>query len=393
MNYEHFHADSEQPALNLQLMYKTSQIIIYFALIAGLLSCSGNAANKKNEVNAVPVTVTDVNLTKVIFYNSYPANIVALKEVELRGQVGGYITGIYFTEGKKVHSGKKLYEIDRRKYQAAYEEAQSNVKIAEDNLEKVQRDANRYTDLANRDAVAKQLFENAMTDLKNAKQQVDAANSELIKSKTDYEFSLINAPFDGTIGFSRVKLGALVTPGQTLLNTISSDDTMGVDFEISETELRRFEELDNAVISNNDSTFRITLPDNSIYPYSGKISVIDRAVDPQTGSIRIRITVPNHENMLKPGMSCKVLVLNANAGLQILIPFQAVLEQLGEYFVFSIKDKIVKQEKVFLGPKVNSNVIVLNGLTGGEIIVVDGIQKLHDGSEISIAPPQKQQTR
>ena len=379
-------------------MYKISHIIIYFALIAGLLSCSGNAANKKTEMPAIPVTVTNVNLTKAIFYNSYPANIVALKEVELRGQVSGYVTGIYFTEGKEVHTGEKLYEIDRRKYQAAYEEAESNVKIAEDNLEKVQRDANRYIDLARQDAVAKQLLDNAMTDLKKARQQVDAANSELIKAKTDYDYSLINAPFDGTIGFSSVKLGSLITPGQTLLNTVSSDDPMGVDFEISETELNRFQELENAclsarqaVISKNDTTFRITLPDNSIYPYIGNISVIDRAVNPQTGSIRVRITVPNHGRMLKPGMSCKVLVLNANAGKQILIPFKAVLEQLGEYFVFTVKDKNVKQVKVSLGPRVTSDVIVFEGLTSGETIVVDGIQKLHDGSEITIAPSQKQQ--
>ena len=190
-----------------------------------------------------------------------------------------------------------------------------------------------------------------MTDLKNAKQQVDAANSELIKAKTDYDYSLIYAPFDGTIGFSNVKLGALITPGQTLLNTVSSDDPMGVDFEISETELGRFQKLEKAVISKNDTTFRITLPDNSIYPYSGKISVIDRAVDPQTGSIRVRITVPNHEKMLKPGMSCKVLGLNANTGQQIVIPFKAVMEQLGEYFVFTVNDKIVKQIKVISWPK------------------------------------------
>jgi len=374
-------------------MHKIFHIIIYFALIAGLLSCSGNAANKKTEVSAIPVTVTDVNLKKAIFYNSYPANIVALKEVELRGQVSGYITGIFFTEGKKVHSGEKLYEIDRRKYQAAYHEAQSNVKIAEDNLEKVQRDADRYTDLSKQDAVAKQIYDNAMTDLKTAKQQVDAANSELIKAKTDYDYSLIYAPFDGTIGFSNVKVGALITPGQTLLNTVSSDDIMGVDFEISETELRRFQELEDVAISNNDTTFRIMLPDNSIYPYPGKISVIDRAVDSQTGSIRVRITVPNHESMLKPGMSCKVLVLNVNAGEQILIPFQAVMEQLGEYFVFRVENKNVKQVKVTLGPRVNSNVIVLKGITSGETIVLDGIQKLHDGSEITIALPQKQQNK
>jgi RND family efflux transporter MFP subunit len=372
-------------------MYKISHIIIYFALIAGLLSCSGNKANNKAEVPAIPVTVTNVSLTKAVFYNSYPANIAALKEVELRGQVSGYITGIYFTEGKVVHSGEKLYEIDRRKYEATSKEAQSNVKIAEANLEKVQRDADRYTDLARQDAVAKQLLDNSMTDLKNARHQVDAANSELVKAKTDYDYSLINAPFDGTIGFSGVKLGTLITPGQTLLNIISSDDPMGVDFEISENELGRFRQIENAGISANDTIFKITLPNNSTYPFFGKISVIDRAVDPLTGTIRVRITVPNHEKILKPGMSCKVLVLNAYAGEQIIIPFEAVLEQLSEYFVYIIKDKKAQQVKVSLGPRVNTNVIVLKGLKGDETIVVDGIQKLHDGSEITIAQPQKQQ--
>ena len=370
-------------------MFKIAHLILYFALITGLLSCNINAGNKKPEIPAIPVTITDVSLTNAMFYNSYPANIVALKSVELRAQVSGYLTGIYFTEGKEVLAGKKLYEIDRRKYQAAYEESRSNIKIAEENLEKVQRDANRYIDLAKQDAVAKQLLDNSLTDLKNANEHLNAAKSELVKTKTDFDYSLINAPFDGTIGFSSVKLGALITPGQTLLNTISSDDPMGVDFIINETELSRFQQLEKVEISKNDSTFKIILPDNSIYPSFGKISVIDRAVDPQTGTIRVRITVPNKEKLLKPGMSCKLLVMNKQAGLQTLIPFKAVIEQLGEYFVFIINDKYVKQNKVSLGSRVGLNVIVLNGLKGDEKIVVDGIQKLHDGSEIKISTPEK----
>jgi membrane fusion protein (multidrug efflux system) len=372
-------------------MYKITRILIYFAITSGLLSCTGNSANKKAIVPAIPVTVSNVSLVEAVFYNSYPGNITALKEVELRGQVSGYITGIYFTEGKEVHTGEKLYEIDRRKYEATYKEAQSNVKIAEANLEKVQRDADRYTDLAKQDAVAKQILDNSMTDLNNARQQVEAAKSEMVKAKTDFDYSLINAPFDGTIGFSGVRLGTLITPGQTLLNTVSSDDPMGIDFEISETELSRFRQLENAGISPNDTTFKITLPDNSIYPFFGKISVIDRAVDPLTGTIRVRITVPNHEKILKPGMSCKVLVLNAYAGQQIIIPFEAVLEQLSEYFVYTIKDNKAQQVKISLGPRVNANVIVLKGLKGDETIVVDGIQKLHDGSEISVTQSQPTQ--
>jgi len=365
-------------------MTRLSQILLFFAIAAGMVSCIGKAAKKQSEAPVIPVTVTNVRLADAIFYNSYPANVVALKEVELRGQVSGYITGIYFTEGRSVRAGEKLYEIDRRKYQATYEGISSGVKIAEANLEKVRRDADRYSDLAQKDAIAKQMLDNALTDLKNARQQLDAANSELIKARADFEYSLIKAPFDGTLGFSRVKLGALVTPGQTLLNTISSDDPMGVDFEINETELRRFRELEGGAVSKNDTTFRILLADNSMFPYPASISVIDRAVNPQTGTIRVRVTVPNSERMLKPGMSCKVLVINAEAGQKLLIPYKAVMEQLSEYFVFRVDGKKVRQVKVTLGPVVNSDVIVLHGLAKDDTIVVDGLQKLHDGSEVLI---------
>ena len=368
-------------------MYRTIQAIILIPMVAALLSCGRENANRSKEEPAVPVTVTKVGMSEAVFYNSYPGNLVPLKEVELRGQVSGYITGIYFTEGKRVHKGEKLYEIDRRKYEAAYSGTRAKVKIAEDNLEKAQRDADRYTDLAGREAIARQISDNAMTDLNNAKQQIMAANSDLVQTKTNYDYSLITAPFDGTIGFSEVKLGALVTPGTTLLNTISSDDSMGVDFAISETELGRFEKLANMARLPDDSTFRIILADNSTYPFNGRLSVIDRAVDPSTGTIRVRITVPNREKTLKPGMSCKVNVLNPSSGRQILVPFRSVMEQLSEYFVFVVNNNKVSQVKIQPGPRVYSDIVVLAGLEGGETIVLDGIQKLTDGSAITVMPP------
>ena len=374
-------------------MVKIVKFLLYTIAVAGFISCSGNKEGKSDRNMPVPVSITKAKLGKASFYNSYPANIVALKEVELRSGVNGYVTGIFFTEGTKVKAGQELYEIDRRKYQAAYNEAQSNVKIAEDNLEKVQRDADRYTDLAKQDAVAKQLYDNTMTDLKNARQQMDVAKAELIKAQTDYDYSMISAPFNGTIGFSDVKLGALVNSGQTLLNTISSDNPLGVDFEINENELERFIHLQKETVAKHDSTFRVILADNSLYPYPGKLSVIDRAVDPQTGTIKVRVTLSNEDNMLKPGMSCKMEVLNSNNAQQVIIPFKAVTEQLGEYFVYVVENNKANQVKVTLGSRIGSEVVVLKGLNGDENIVVDGIQRLHEGSEITLAAPKGNKTK
>ena len=363
------------------------KLLLITVLVTSMLSCNKNQGKSIQDM-PVPVTITKITPSQAVFYNSYPANVVALKEVELRPQVSGYVTGIYFTEGQVVHTGDKLYEIDRRKYEAALSEASSNVKIAEANLEKAQRDADRYIDLSKQNAVAKQMLDDALTDLKNAQQQVTVSNAKLLDAKTDFEYSMITAPFDGTIGFSLVKLGASVSPGQTLLNTLSSDDPIGVDFEISETELERFQILEQKSTSNKDSTFRLLLPNNKKYPFFGKISVIDRAVDQQTGTIRIRVTVPNKEKKLRPGMSCKLNVLNDNSGMQLQVPFKAIVEQLGEYFIFIAEGNKVKQVRVTLGPQVNSKVIVLKGLEEGESIVVDGVQKLHDGIFITLGMPQ-----
>jgi multidrug efflux pump subunit AcrA (membrane-fusion protein) len=155
------------------------------------------------------------------------------------------------------------------------------------------------------------------------------------------------------------------------------------------------------------------MPDNSPYPYTGKISVIDRAVDPQTGAIRIRLEFPNPKNDLRVGMSCVVRVHNLEPAPVLLIPGKAVVEQMGEYFVFVAKDTLIIshgdsirekkegaakaetdtaigpkwyafQKKVMPGQTIGSNVIIKSGIDDGDKIVVDGVQLLHDGSKISV---------
>ena len=262
----------------------------------------------------VPVNIFTVKAQNVFYYDKYPANIVALSQVDLRPQVQGYITGISFTEGDHVHKGQALYEIDRQLYQESYDQAKANLEVAQGNLKQAQQDADRYTYLNTYDAVAKQVLDHAMIALQNASNTVKAAEQTLKMATTNLNYSIISAPFDGTIGFSQVKLGNMVTVGQTILNTISTDDPIGVDFLISEKQLARFEELKNIKQQIIDSLFTIILPNDSIYPYMGKISVIDRAVDPQTGTIRVRVVFPNPDYTLRPGTSCVLRVHNQESG-------------------------------------------------------------------------------
>ena len=362
-------------------------VIKYITTSLMVLSVSGackKSSRSSQSGDPVLVDVAVVRQQKVSFYNDYPATVVALNQVELRSEVSGLITGIFFNEGTFVHKGQKLYEIDRSNYIASFEQAKALVEIANANVDKAQRYVDRYNKLNEQDAIAKQQVDDALTNLQDAKLQLVSAKAGLVKAQTNLDYSLIIAPFDGTIGLSQVKMGTLITPGQTLLNTISSDDPMGVDIVINENELGRFQELLTDKVQPGDSTIRISLPDNSLYPDNGKIQVIDRAVDPQTGTIRVRMVFPNKRKELRAGMSCEVHILNSVASKQLVIPFKSVMEQMSEYFVFVVDSQKVKQTKVTLGAQFEGKVVVTSGLAQGQQIVTDGVQKLHNGTSVIV---------
>ncbi len=348
----------------------------------------------------VPVNLFTAKPQTVLYYDKYPANTAALSQVDLRPEVQGYITEISFIEGDHVKKGQKLYEIDRQLYQEAYDQAKANLEVAQGNLKQAQQDADRYTYLNTQDAVAKQTLDHAVIALLNAKNMVIAAEQSLKMAATNLNYSEITASFDGTIGFSQVKLGNMVTVGQTILNTISTDDPMGVDFLISEKQLAHFEELKNGKKQTIDSLFTLTLPNDSTYPYQGKISVIDRAVDPQTGTIRVRVVFPNPTYALRPGISCVLRVHNQETSPKLVIPSKAVVELMGEYFVYIAKDTLAHnkedstkthpvlmaiQKKVQPGQTIAPNVIIKKGINAGDRVIVDGVQSLHTGSVIDIS--------
>lgn len=364
-----------------------------------LFSCKPKQAPKNGPV---PVNLFQVNAVPVVYYDRYPSTTVALSQVNLLAQVQGYLTAIYFKEGSHVKKGEKLYEIDRRIYEDNYNAALANLKVAQGTLTQSQQDADRYTYLNNEKAVAKQLYDHAIITLQNSQNSVRSAEQAVKTAKTNLTYSIITAPFDGTIGFSQVKLGDLMNVGQTVLNTVSTDDPMAVDFLINEKQLPYFEDLQNGKYASLDSMFTLILPNGAMYPDQGKISVIDRAVDPQTGAIRVRLVFPNAKYTLRAGMSCVVRVRNQDTQPQMVVPNKAVVEQMGEYFLYVAKDTAMAgsdttkkkepvmglhalQKKVQVGATIGPDIIIKSGINNGDKIVVDGVQSLHDGASITTA--------
>ena len=307
-------------------------------IIVSLASCGGKKEDAKQNQPppAVPVAVTQVKDTAAVYFDEFPATITPLTEVEIRPQVAGYITGIFFKDGQHVTKGQKLYTIDPQQYRGQYEQAVANLNVAKANQARAQQDAERYQQLAEQDAIARQVLEHSMADLNTAKSQVAAQMANVSAVQTSLKYATIYAPVSGTIGISQVKYGASVSPGSTVLNTVSSDDPTAVDFYIDEKNLPRFVQLQKDKPNPADSVFTISLPGGYVYEKTGQIYLIDRAVDPQTGTIKVRLVFPNPDLLLRPGMTCNARVKsNANKN-QILIPFKSVVEQMGEYFVYTV---------------------------------------------------------
>jgi membrane fusion protein, multidrug efflux system len=364
------------------MFLKQSIFFTNLALFILLAACGNKKQAAPPPPPPVQVTVEQVRVTQAIYFDEYPATVTALNQVELRPQVSGFITGVYFKDGDKVRKGQLLYSVDAQLYSANYQQAVANLNVQQANLEKAQKDADRYHELDKNDAVAKQLVDNADAALQVAKKQVDASRANIQAVQTNVRYTKVYAPFDGIIGISAVKPGAAVSAGQTVLNTVSSVKDLAVDFNVDQKEIYRFSKLVNEKSNPKDSTFTLAFS-NEAYPYPGKIVLLDRVVNPQTGTIKARLIFPNQQNMLIAGMNGTVRVKNNNNMQSVLIPYKAVTEQLGEFFVYMPGDSSkATQRKIVLGKQINTDVIVADGLKNGDKVIVQGVQGLKQGAVI-----------
>lgn len=361
--------------------------IFWLAPVALFISSCGNSAkqNAAAPPPATPVNVVSAKTGDAVYYDSYQGAVSAINSVELRSEVSGFVTGIFFKEGDVVQKGKALYEIDRRKYIAAYQQAEANLLSANANLVKAQKDVDRYNMLLKNDAVARQTVDQAEATYETAKSQVAVANAGVLTAKTDLSYATITAPFTGRIGISQVRLGAQVSVGSTLLNTISSSNPIAVNIIVDEKDIDRFYRLQQ---KSTDTTFKLQLSDGiTTYNKPGKVMTVDRGVNNQTGTITVRVEFPNDKDELKDGMSVVLKVLNNQSGNRILIPYKAVTEQMGEFFVFVAHDTVANQLKVKLGPRIGSDIVIMDGIKQGDNVVTEGFQKLRDGGKIVLGIP------
>jgi len=380
------------------------------------------------------VVVAEVVQKTVPIYSEFVGQTRANETVELRARVEGVLEKIHFKEGDPVRKGDLLFTIDKRPFQATLSsakallakatsdlaqarqrtdvlQAQAQLADAEAQLSKAEQDLRRLRPLAQEKAVTELELDAATAAQKSAKATVDArqanvtnleasvkytieraaaeveaANSRVTQAELDLSYCSIYSPITGVIGFKQIDEGNLVGRGQaTLLATVSQSDPLLVDFNVSEIEFLRLSKPEDEQNAQARGRFRfdLILSDDSIHSQQGTLKVIDRTVDPQTGTMKVEAVFSNPRSYLRPGQFARVRVAVAERENAILVPQRAIQELQGAKTVLVVdaQNKALLRT-ISVGDRSDKDLIVLQGLSAGERVIVEGMQKVRPGSEV-----------
>ena len=336
----------------------------------------------------VEVKAITAEASPTVMYADKVGEVKGSQEVDIRSMVSGILLEKHFDDGALVEKGQLLYSIDAREFRAQVANAEAQLASAEANLSRSRQDVERYRPLLADEAIARQVYDNAVAAARQAEAQVTASRAALDQTRLGVEYAQIRAPLQGRIGAVQVFPGDLVSAGQTSLGTISSDNPAWVYFQISETEMLEFTKRHGSNSVSADDPVRIVkliLSDGSYYPLTGLINFGDRAVDPTTGTLKIRAEFPNPEHALIPGMFARIRATTGQSINAMVVPDRAVQEQLGKYFltVVGAEDK-AELRPVTLGPRFGNRQVIASGLEPGDRVVVEGLQKARPGSPLKV---------
>jgi membrane fusion protein (multidrug efflux system) len=341
----------------------------------------GGMGGPHMKATVLATTVTPMSYT---IDEKFPANLIANNVVELRPDVTGYLQAIKVKDGSHVKRGQVLYEIDATRYVAAYNQVQASLQQAQADLALKQRDLERYQELLKHDAISRQTVDQAATAVKTAQANVAAARASVQESSTNVNHSMIKSPLNGKIGIAQVKVGDIVNAGQTLVNTIVNDNPMFADFDVPQSRIGEFNGRSQQG-TDGAHKFYLQFADSSKYDQQGHIFAINNTVDPQTGTIRIRLEFPNNNGWLQSGMSCVVVMEYNTSADQLAIPTKAMIQTLAETSVYTLgTGNVVQPRSIQPGPITDSMMIVRKGLTAGDRVIVEGLQKVRPGDTVNV---------
>ena len=352
-----------------------------FVLTVIIFACS------KEQPPAAPpppsVKVAVVLQKTVPIYVENIGETVGASDVEIRARVEGFLDSVNFEEGTFVKKGQLLYTIDPQPLRASLAQASGRLAQAQAELAKARQDVVRYKPLIDKKAISQQEYDTAVSMEEAAKASVDAARASEQDAKLSLGYTKVLSPIDGLVGKTLVKPGNLVGRGEnTLLTVVSNVDSIHVRTNISERDYLRLARR-KAGAPTKDS-FELVLADGSVHNHMGSIVYADRAVDTKTGTLGVEVTFPNPEHILRPGQYARVRVAIDHKENAILVPQTAVQELQGTYSVAVVgPDNKVNLRSVQATDRIGNLWLIDSGLKSGERIIVEGLQKVREGSVVS----------
>jgi membrane fusion protein (multidrug efflux system) len=341
----------------------------------------GNAAIKlpDTEVLVAPPIQQDVPV-----HNEWVATLDGYVNAEIHPQVSGYIIRQDYKEGSVVRKGQVLFEIDPRPFQATLDRTKGELAQAEALLAKSTIDVERDTPLVAQKAVPKEKLDNEIQAKHAAEAAVESGKAAVERAELDLGWTKVTSLVDGVAGIAEVQMGNLVGP-TVRLTAISQVDPIKVYFPVSEQEYLRAKHLSTKgqPMDLFDSSPQLILADGTLYPHPGKVLLMDRQVDTNTGTIRLVAAFPNPGNILRPGQYGRVRIQTGFRKNALLVPQSAVKELQGGYEVALLsKDNKAIVRPVTAGEKVGTMWVIDDGLKPDDQVFIEGVGKVQDGTPV-----------
>jgi RND family efflux transporter MFP subunit len=333
---------------------------------------------------APPVSVAPAVQRDIQIHDEVSGRLDATESVEIRARVGGTIERVHFRDGQEVARGALLFSLDARPYAAEFARADAQLAAAKTAAALAATELERTNKLLAQNAVSQQEAEQAAAAARNADAQVRAAQAAANAAQLNVGYAQIRAPIAGRVSRANLTVGNLVAAGDPVLTTIVAQDKMHAWFDLGESAW--LAQMRRGAGARNPGAIKVGmgLADETGFPHTGTVDFVDNRLNPATGAIRVRAVFDNKERKFTPGMFARVRL---DAGLRkgaVLTPERAIGTDQSKRFVFVVgPDKTAQFREVKLGPLQDGMRIIESGLKAGELVVVNGLQRVRPGAPLA----------
>jgi len=371
---------------------KIKQFIVAFLILVLLIPAVyflfqklGSKANVSGPEMPPPMVVVAKPKVETITNDfEFTGTTAAIKQVEIRARVKGFLHKVYFQDGADVSKGEQLFQIEPEMYEAQLNQSQANLQSSQAALASAESDLKRIEEAVKTNAVSQQQLTSAVAARDQAKAAVAAAQAVLAEARLNLEYTKITAPFDGRISMRYVDEGNLVGAGEnTLLADLIALDPMYVYFYVSEGFL--FQNVDSTRVKNVEKMrFYVGLQEEKGYPREGSLDYVDNKVTPNTGTVYVRGRLPNPDKKVLPGMFVRIRVPVGTQPNAVLVEEKAIGTDIGgKYLLIVNSENMVKQRPATLGRQQGALRVISSGLSANETYIVSGLQFVRPGMKVN----------